>query len=68
LTAGVDLIILMRQTLPSYEFICVECGREFMLVLSVREFERRDLSCPQCRSKMIESRVAACQVITSRKS
>jgi len=54
--------------MPVYEFVCLECGREFTLVLSVHEYERRDVSCPQCRSKMIERLVTSCEVITSKKS
>lgn len=55
-------------TMPTYEFGCLDCGREFTLVLSLSEYERRDVSCPHCKSKRIERLVTTCEVITSRKS
>jgi putative FmdB family regulatory protein len=55
-------------TMPMYEFACLDCGREFTLILSLREYERKDVSCPQCKSKSIERLVTTCEVITSRKS
>jgi putative FmdB family regulatory protein len=54
--------------MPVYEFVCLECSREFALALSLREYELKDLACPQCKSKMIERLVTTCEVITSRKS
>jgi putative FmdB family regulatory protein len=54
--------------MPTYEFGCLDCGREFTLVLSLNEYERRYVSCPHCMSKRIERLVTTCEVITSRKS
>jgi putative FmdB family regulatory protein len=54
--------------MPVYDFVCLDCGKEFTLVLSIREHDRKDVSCPHCRSKMVEQLVTTCEVVTSRKS
>jgi len=54
--------------MPIYEFDCLECGREFRLVLSLREYEEKKVSCPHCKSKKVEQLVTSCEVVTSRKS
>jgi putative FmdB family regulatory protein len=54
--------------MPVYEFVCLECGKEFTLVLSLKDFEGKRVACPQCKSKAIEQLVTSCEVITARKS
>lgn len=54
--------------MPTYEYVCLECGKEFTLVLSVREHEESKAACPGCKSSRVESLVSTCQVITSKKS
>jgi putative FmdB family regulatory protein len=54
--------------MPIYEFACLDCGKEFALVPSLRDYEKGSVSCPYCRSKLIERLVTACEVVTSRKS
>ena len=54
--------------MPVYEFACLDCGREFTLVLSIKEYERKGFACPHCKSKAVEQLATTCEVITSRKS
>lgn len=54
--------------MPVYTFACLDCGKEFTLVLSLHDYERKHVSCPHCKSKAIEQLVTTCEVITSRKS
>jgi putative FmdB family regulatory protein len=54
--------------MPTYEFDCLKCGRKFTLVLSLRDHEKENVSCPRCKSKKVEQLVTSCQVVTSRKS
>jgi putative FmdB family regulatory protein len=53
---------------PIYEFQCKKCGKEFNLVLSVKQYEEKGFSCPACQAKEVEQLVTSTNVITSRKS
>jgi putative FmdB family regulatory protein len=58
--------------MPVYEFLCQTCGNEFTQILSLTEYEaeyeQHQVACPNCGSKLVEQLVAACSVVTSRKS
>ena len=54
--------------MPVYEYTCLSCGKEFSLIQSLREHDRKDVACPRCDSRAIEQRVTACEVVTSHKS
>jgi putative FmdB family regulatory protein len=54
--------------LPVYEFHCGKCGKEFTLVLSVKQYERKEFACPDCKAVEVEQLITSAQVITSRKS
>lgn len=54
--------------MPLYEFACLDCGKEFTVVLSVREHDRKTVTCPHCKSKLVEQLVTTCEVVTARKS
>jgi putative FmdB family regulatory protein len=53
---------------PIYEFECRKCGKEFSLVLSVKQYEQKEFACPACQAKEVEQLVTSTNVITSRKS
>ncbi len=42
--------------MPTYEYGCEKCGNKFILVLSLREYEkeRERVRCPKCRSKRVK--------------
>jgi putative FmdB family regulatory protein len=54
--------------MPIYEFECHKCGKEFSLVLSVKQLEEKDFACPACQGREIEQLVTTAQVVTSSKS
>jgi putative FmdB family regulatory protein len=54
--------------MPIYEFECQKCGKEFNLVLSVKQYEQKEFSCPACQAKEVELLITSTNVITSRKS
>jgi putative FmdB family regulatory protein len=54
--------------MPLYEFHCNACDKEFTLVVSVHDYEKKDFSCPSCSSKDVERVIEAVGVITSKKS
>jgi len=54
--------------MPTYEFICTECQREFSVTMSLREREEKPPVCPSCGSTKLEPQMAGFFAKTSRKS
>ena len=54
--------------MPTYEFKCRDCGKEFLLSLTLRDRETGGASCPDCKSKRVEQLFTGVQAKTSRKS
>ena len=54
--------------MPSYEFVCKECRKTFTAVITLAEYEKRHFSCPRCKSKKVEQKLAAFFAVTSKKS
>ena len=54
--------------MPLYEFACLDCGKEFSAVLSLKEHDRKPPACPKCKGTRVEQLVTSCGVITSKKS
>lgn len=54
--------------MPTYEFQCQECGREFSLIMSISEHGSKKPACPKCESKKVQQQVSVFQAVTSRKS
>ncbi len=54
--------------MPVYEFLCQGCNKEFSLVMSLREHEKKKPACPHCGSKKVRQQISAFQAITSKKS
>ena len=56
------------DAVPIYEFECPKCGKEFSLVLTLKQYEQREFACPACQEKGVEPLITSTHVITSRKS
>jgi putative FmdB family regulatory protein len=54
--------------MPQYEFLCLACKEKFSLVLTLSEYEKREIKCTKCGSKKVEQRWAAFYAVTSKKS
>jgi putative FmdB family regulatory protein len=55
--------------MPAYEYVCKDCGKEFTVYISLREFEAHPLiKCPQCGSKKAERKYSGFFAKTSKKS
>ncbi len=54
--------------MPIYEFICQECDTAFSLAITVKEYEKKNFSCPKCKSKKVKRQLSSFQTITSKKS
>jgi putative FmdB family regulatory protein len=53
--------------MPMYEYKCLDCGKESMLNLTLKDHERA-ASCPSCKSKRMEQLISSVMAKTSRKS
>jgi putative FmdB family regulatory protein len=58
--------------MPTYEFHCHGCDRNFELEQSIAAYEehlkKHDMHCPQCQSGEIEQQVTEFEVETPKKS
>jgi putative FmdB family regulatory protein len=54
--------------MPQYQFFCQGCQKEFSLILTLAEFEKGGIKCPQCGSDKVEQRWSAFYAVTSKKS
>lgn len=55
--------------MPSYEYVCSDCKKEFMIFLSLKEREANPkVSCPGCKSDKVNKKFTAFFAKTDRKS
>ncbi len=54
--------------MPVYEFICQKCDRDFSLVVTISEYEKKKFTCPKCKSDKVKRQISSFQTITSKKS
>jgi putative FmdB family regulatory protein len=57
--------------MPTYEFHCDKCGKNFEAVWSLSEYDKQIKAahkCPKCRSTKVVKTISAVQVKTSKKS
>jgi putative FmdB family regulatory protein len=55
--------------MPAYEYDCKDCGKEFTVFLSIREFEAKpEIKCPHCESDNVQKKLTGFFTKTSKKS
>ncbi len=54
--------------MPSYEYLCKECKKPFAVILTLKEYEKGNVTCPKCKSKKVEQKPAAFFAVTAKKS
>jgi len=54
--------------MPSYEFFCEKCNKQYILQLSLAEYEKKKYACPECKSLKVKQQISSFQTKTSRKS
>ncbi len=54
--------------MPTYEFLCTKCQKEFTVTMTIREREQTKPACPACGSTDLEPLMSTIFAKTSRKS
>ena len=43
--------------MPMYDYQCLDCGKESLIVVTLKEHERGEVQCPSCGSKKAQTTV-----------
>ena len=54
--------------MPTYEFLCLKCQKEFTVTMTIRERGEKQPACPACGSTELEAQFTSVITKTSRKS
>ena len=54
--------------MPLYEFLCLDCDQTFTKVLTLEEYDRGQVNCPECGSTKVEQEPSTFFAVTSKKS
>lgn len=53
---------------PMYDYKCLDCGKESMIVVTLKEHERGEIQCPACGSKQLQQLLTSFIPHTTKKS
>jgi len=54
--------------MPMYDYKCGDCGKESLLVLTLKEHEHGPVKCPVCGSTKMSQLLSVCMLHTTKKS
>ncbi len=54
--------------MPSYDYRCSKCRKNFTAILSVKDHDAKKVKCPKCGGKSLDQLISSFMVKTSRKS
>lgn len=54
--------------MPMYDYTCLDCGKESLIVLTLQEHERGAVVCPSCGSKKLRQLYTSFIAHTTKKS
>jgi putative FmdB family regulatory protein len=54
--------------MPMYDYNCLDCGKESLIVVTLKEHERGDVKCPACGSKKLQQLFSPFIAHTTKKS
>jgi putative FmdB family regulatory protein len=56
------------SAVPTYEFRCEDCKKDFTVVMSMAERDKGKVSCPVCKKRKVKQQISTFQTKTSKKS
>ncbi len=55
--------------MPTFEYACIDCGKDFLIFLSIKEYEANPkITCPNCQSDHVKRKLSSFSAKTSKKS
>jgi putative FmdB family regulatory protein len=54
--------------MPMYDYKCLDCGKESLIVLTLREHETGKIACPSCKSTNMRQLYTSFIAHTTKKS
>jgi putative FmdB family regulatory protein len=51
--------------MPSYDYICIDCARRFVIFLTYAEYGHKPVSCPHCKSSHVTRRIGRIRIAYS---
>jgi len=54
--------------MPIYEYVCLDCKKQFSEIKPISEYDPKAVKCPKCDSKDVDRRWSTVYVETSKKS
>ena len=54
--------------MPTYEYVCGKCGEHFVRVMSLKDYEAGQVTCPKCNAADVKQQMSQFIPKTSRKS
>ena len=62
-------LLVKGDIMPAYEYVCKDCNEEFIVFLSVKEYDAKPtVKCPHCESDNVVKRITGFFAKTSKKS
>jgi putative FmdB family regulatory protein len=54
--------------MPSYEYLCERCQKEFLVVMSIKEHDVKKVECPHCKGQEVHQLLTSFIAKTAKKS
>ncbi len=54
--------------MPLYDYVCPDCGQRFEIFLTYKEYGKKPVACPHCKSRNVRRRVPRVRVAKSEDS
>ncbi len=54
--------------MPMYDYKCLDCGKESLVVLTLKEHESTNVKCPKCSSTKMQQLYSSFVAHTTKKS
>lgn len=54
--------------MPTYEFTCEGCKKQFVLTMSFQDYDQKKVRCPKCKGKRVRQNLSDFFAKTSKKS